>query len=177
MLRIEQLERYGEDNIVVPPSLWISGLFNPMSFLTAIMQVTARANMLALDEMMLMTTITNTQDPAEVEAQPEVGAYVHGFFMSGASWEKGRGPEEGNLMDMIPKELAPELPVVHVTAILKTDHSKVGYYECPVYVQSQRGTQNGVPMFIFKAWLKMESDEADPRKWILAGMCLLLQPE
>jgi hypothetical protein len=32
-------------------------------------------------------------------------------------------------------------------------------------------------MFIFTAWLKMESDEADPRKWILAGMCLLLQPE
>jgi len=66
--RIEQLERYGEDNIVVPPSLWISGLFNPMSFLTAIMQVTARANQLALDQMMLMTTVTNTQDAEEIEA-------------------------------------------------------------------------------------------------------------
>jgi len=97
--------------------------------------------------------------------------------MNGASWEKGRGPEEGNLMDMVPKELAPEMPVVHVTAILKTEHTKVGYYECPVYVTSARGTQNGVPMYIFTAWLKMESDEADPRKWVLAGMCLLLQPE
>merc|ERR1711907_507669 len=136
ILRIEQLQRYGEDNIVVPPSLWISGLFNPMSFLTAIMQVTARQNGLALDQMMLMTTVTNTKDHEEIEAQPEVGAYVHGFFMNGASWEMGRGPEEGNLMDMIPKELAPELPVVHVTAILKVDHVKLGFYECPVYVTS-----------------------------------------
>lgn len=172
ILRIEQLQRYGEDNIVVPPSLWISGLFNPMSFLTAIMQVTARKKMLALDQMMLMTTITNIRDIEGIEAQPEEGAYVHGFFMQGASWEMGRGPEEGNLMDMIPKELAPELPMTHVTAILRVDHSKVGYYECPVYVTSARGGT-----FIFKAWLKLESDEADPRKWVLAGMCLILQPE
>lgn len=68
ILRIEQLQRYGEDEICVPPSLWISGLFNPMSFLTAIMQVTARKHMLALDQMMLMTTITNTRDIAEIEA-------------------------------------------------------------------------------------------------------------
>jgi dynein heavy chain len=52
----------------VPPSLWISGLFNPMSFLTAIMQVTARKHMLALDQMMLMTTITNVRNAEEVEA-------------------------------------------------------------------------------------------------------------
>lgn len=68
ILRIEQLQRYGEDEIVVPPSLWISGLFNPMSFLTAIMQVTARKHMLALDQMMLMTTITNVKNAEEVEA-------------------------------------------------------------------------------------------------------------
>jgi len=37
ILRIEQLQRYGEDNINVPPSLWLPGLFNPMSFLTAIL--------------------------------------------------------------------------------------------------------------------------------------------
>lgn len=143
-----------------------------MGFLTAVMQTTARAKGLALDQMMLMTTVTNTRDPAEIEAQPEDGSYVHGFYMNGSSWEMGRGPEEGNLMDMIPKELAPELPVVLITAILKTDHTKVGYYECPVYVTSTRGGN-----YIFTAWMKMESDEADPRKWVLAGVCLLLQCE
>jgi dynein heavy chain len=36
MLRIEQLEAYSEE-LLAPVSLWISGLFNPMSYLTAIM--------------------------------------------------------------------------------------------------------------------------------------------
>jgi len=36
LLRIQQLNEYSED-LVPPKSLWISGLFNPMSFLTAIM--------------------------------------------------------------------------------------------------------------------------------------------
>ena len=156
----------------MPPSLWISGLFNPMSFLTAVMQVTARANGLALDEMTLQTTVLNERNPEAFEAQPEVGAYVHGFFSQGASWEMGRGAEQGNLMEMIPKELYPELPVVHVTAVLKADLKKVGFYECPSYVTSARGGT-----YIFTAWLKMESDEADPRKWVLAGVALILQPE
>jgi len=37
LLRIRQLELYSEE-LITPASLWISGLFNPMSFLTAIMQ-------------------------------------------------------------------------------------------------------------------------------------------
>lgn len=34
--RIAQLEEYSEE-LIAPISLWISGLFNPMSYLTAIM--------------------------------------------------------------------------------------------------------------------------------------------
>lgn len=50
ILRIAQLEEYSEE-LIAPISLWISGLFNPMSYLTAIMQVTARRDGLALDYM------------------------------------------------------------------------------------------------------------------------------
>jgi len=35
MLRIAQLQEYSEE-LIAPKSLWISGLFNPMSFLTSI---------------------------------------------------------------------------------------------------------------------------------------------
>ena len=41
LLRIEQLTLWGEE-MVTPKVLWISGLFNPMSYLTAIMQNTSR---------------------------------------------------------------------------------------------------------------------------------------
>jgi len=39
--------------MVIPKSLQISLFFNPMSFLTAIMQVTARLKGLPLDDMVL----------------------------------------------------------------------------------------------------------------------------
>lgn len=111
LLRIAQLTEYAEE-LTAPPSLWISGLFNPMSYLTSIMQVTARNNNLALDDMVLKTDVTNTRDPKEITEPASNGCFIHGFFMQGASWELGRGNDQGNLMDMIPKELYPEMPVV-----------------------------------------------------------------
>ncbi|KAL0241503.1 hypothetical protein GEMRC1_006738 [Eukaryota sp. GEM-RC1] len=42
----------------VPPVLWLSGLFNPQSFLTAVMQVTARKNQWPLDNMVIQTEVT-----------------------------------------------------------------------------------------------------------------------
>lgn len=91
-----------------------------MSYLTAIMQVTSRNEGLALDNMMLKTTILNIEKPKDCAERPENGAFIHGFYLQGAKWELGRGQDQGNLMDMIPKELYPELPVVHITSIEKS---------------------------------------------------------
>jgi len=65
LLRIKQLEEYSEE-LIAPPSLWIAGLFNPMSYLTSIMQVTARRDNLALDDMTLKTDVTNIRDQTEI---------------------------------------------------------------------------------------------------------------
>jgi dynein heavy chain len=116
LMRIAQLDEYSEE-LIPPKSLWISAMFNPMSFLTAIKQSTARTKGLPLDGMDLRTTVTNERDPAAVAAPAEDGAFIHGFSLQGASWENGRGGEQGSLGEMIPKELTPELPVMHVTAI------------------------------------------------------------
>ena len=64
-----------------------------MSYLTAIMQVTARRDNLPLDNMTLKTDITNTRDPNEIPEPADNGAYIHGFYIQGASWEIGRGGE------------------------------------------------------------------------------------
>jgi dynein heavy chain len=50
--RCDQLMEYQEE-LEAPKSLWISGLFNPMSFITAIKQVTARKTGQSLDDMVL----------------------------------------------------------------------------------------------------------------------------
>jgi dynein heavy chain len=73
---------------------------------------------------------------------------------------------------MILKELHPDLPLMHVTAVRLSERKTLGYYECPCYVTSMRG-----PTYVFTANLKMESEESDPNKWILAGVALLMGPE
>ena len=73
---------------------------------------------------------------------------------------------------MIPKELTPELPVMHVTAIERALQVSLGFYECPVYITTMRG-----PTIVFTAKLRMESDEFDEKIWILSGVALFMQPE
>jgi len=79
--------------MIPPKTLWISGMFNPMSFLTAIKQSTARSKGLPLDGMDLKTTVTNERDPGSITEAAEEGAYIHGFTLQGAAWENGRGGE------------------------------------------------------------------------------------
>ena len=63
-----------------------------MSFLTAVMQVTARKDQLPLDFMVNRWVFTNYREPRELPNVHEVeGVYVHGLFMEGASWEEGKG--------------------------------------------------------------------------------------
>ena len=47
--RTNQLTQWAQD-LRTPKSLWISGLFNPMAFVTAVMQITARAKAFPLDQ-------------------------------------------------------------------------------------------------------------------------------
>jgi len=84
------------DKFELPKSLWISGLFNSMSFFTAIMQTTSRLESLALDKMALNYVVTEYADPTEIlgDNPCDEGAFVHGLYLEGAGWEKG-GRGEG----------------------------------------------------------------------------------
>jgi dynein heavy chain len=72
-----------------PNVLCISYLFNPMSFLTAIMQKTAREQDLPLDDMVLQTNVSGFKGIDEVAQKAENGAYIHGLYLEGAAWELG----------------------------------------------------------------------------------------
>jgi dynein heavy chain len=86
--RVIQLQLWTQE-LETPMTLCISHLFNPMSFLTAIMQKTARDQELPLDDMVLQTNVTAIRSPEEVNAYPESGAYIHGLYLEGAAWELG----------------------------------------------------------------------------------------
>jgi len=172
ILRCAQLEAWS-DEFITPTVLWLSGLFNPMSFLTAIMQITSRASGQPLDDMCLKTDVRNEYDKEDLTEPAAQGAYVNGFSLEGAGWEQGRNGEQGYLCDMILKELSPVLPIVHVTSIRKSERTVVGMYDCPVYFTTNRGQANFVTMFD----IAMESEDTDEKNWILSGVALLLAPE
>jgi len=98
--------------------------------------------------------------------------YVHGLFLEGAQWEKGRGSEQGYLTEMTPKILHPPLPVMNVIAVQLEERPTLGFYRCPVYYTTMRG-----PTFIFESYLKMENEDDEGHDWVLAGVALIMSPE
>lgn len=161
-----------------PNVVWLSGLFNPMSYLTAIMQVTARKDMLPLDDMCLKTEVMNVFEPEEQTEPCEAGAFIYGLSLEGAGWELGRNGEQGYLCEMLLKELSPTLPIVHVTAIRKGERNTTGMYACPVYFVTQRGQGiNNIPNFVTFFDIACESEDTDVKYWILSGVALFFAPE
>ncbi|CDJ53066.1 hypothetical protein EBH_0006090 [Eimeria brunetti] len=177
--RVKQLEEWSAD-FTLPCPLWISGLFNPMSFLTAVMQVRARAESLALDRMCLRWTVTNIRYGAAAAggqagatqqqplSAPETGVFIHGLFLEGAAWEEGKGEVEGNLTTSQPKVLQYPMPVFLVEAIPAAEVDNTAMYSCPVYLTSARG-----PTYVTTANLRMGADDSE-RRWILAGVALTM---
>ena len=155
--------------LTLPLVINLSLLCNPMSFVTAIKQVTARAKGYSLDELTIMTEVTNYTSEDMIKEYPASGVYVTGMFLQGAKWEEGDGDVPGFLTDMLPKELDPKIPIMNIFSLPNSEKSIVGYYECPVYYTTVRGAT-----YIFTAYLRMESEETDPNKWVLAGVSIIL---
>ncbi|KAJ3128700.1 hypothetical protein HK098_003691 [Nowakowskiella sp. JEL0407] len=161
--RIKELEQWVAE-FQLPSVVWLPGLFNPQSFLTAIMQTTARKNEWPLDRMTLTVDVTK-KAREEFSGAPREGAYIHGLFMEGARWDINTGMIQESLL----KELTPPMPVIYVKAIPIDKKETKGVYECPVYRTRQRG-----PTYIWTFNLKTKER---PQKWILGGVCLLSSAE
>ena len=86
-----------------------AGLFNPQSFLTAVMQTTARRNDWPLDKTVLVTEVTKKL-PEQLDGPSRDGAFVHGLTLEGARWDE----KTGCLEESLPKELLCSMPVSSV---------------------------------------------------------------
>ncbi|KAJ1562568.1 Dynein heavy chain 9, axonemal [Cladochytrium tenue] len=159
LLRIKELESWVAE-FQLPSVVWLPGLFNPQSFLTAVMQTTARKMEWPLDRMVLTVDVTK-KAKEEFSGAPREGAYVHGLFMEGARWDTASGMIQESLL----KELTPSMPVIYIKAVPVDKRETKGVYECPVYRTRQRG-----PTFVWTFNLKTKER---PQKWILGGVALL----
>ncbi|VEL12571.1 unnamed protein product [Protopolystoma xenopodis] len=159
--RVKELELWTTD-FQLPNTVWLGGLFNPQSFLTAIMQQMARKNEWPLDRMVLQCDVTK-KAREDMTAPPRDGAYTHGLFMEGARWDV----QTNLIAEARLKELAPAMPVVFLRAIPVDRQDLRGVYPCPVYKTKTRG-----PTFVWTFNLKSKER---PARWVLGGVALLLQ--
>lgn len=146
-------------------SVWIPGLFNPMAYVTAVLQTTARKDNLPLDELDVWTDVTTSLSKDTIVEYSEDGMYVHGLFMEGARWDTKRGM----IADSTPKVLHPKLPIVRVRAVLHSEFSQDKIYMCPVFTTTKRGGT-----FTFAATL---STNQPVNKWVLAGVAIVMSDD
>merc|ERR1712146_29859 len=158
--RAEQLTRWCDEPTSIPVVTDLSLCFNPQSFLTSIMQVTAQTQQKELDKLTIMTDVTRKQ-VEEVETAVRDGAYVTGLYLEAARWDS----KQACLEECFPRILFDKIPVVVCRAILRDKLETNGVYTCPVYKTTFRG-----PTYVFDATLRTKHP-AD--KWTLAGVVML----
>jgi len=159
--RFKDLELWTSD-FQLPYAVTLGYLFNPQSFLTAIMQTTARKNEWPLDRMCLSVDITK-RTKEELGGAPREGAYIWGLYLEGARWDM----QTSQLAEAKLKEITSAMPVIFVKAIPIDRMDTKGMYECPVYKIKTRGAH-----FVWTFYLKTKER---PGKWVLGGVALLLQ--
>uniref|UniRef100_A0AAQ5ZFV7 Dynein axonemal heavy chain 11 n=1 Tax=Amphiprion ocellaris TaxID=80972 RepID=A0AAQ5ZFV7_AMPOC len=160
MQRCKELDSWTQD-LSLPSVVWISGLFNPQSFLTAVMQSLARKNEWPLDKVNLTVDVTK-KFKEEFNQPAREGAYVYGLYMEGARWDT----QTGVITEARLKELTPAMPVISVRAVPNDRQETRNIYECPLYKTKIRG-----PTYVWTFSLKTRER---PAKWVLAGVALLL---
>jgi dynein heavy chain len=159
--RISQLNDWVASPLDTPVVTWLPGLFNPPSFLTAIMQIVAQAQSLELDKLTLVTDVTKKIAPEEFTAAAKDGTYISGLFLEGGSWNINGSVLESSK----PREMFCPLPVINIRPAI-VDKFEPGTFLCPVYKTQQRG-----PTYVFSLQLKTKSD---PGKWVLAGVVSIM---
>jgi len=145
----------------VPIVTWLSGLFNPASFLTAVMQTAAQTNQLELDKLSIAVEVTKKFDASDFTAPSRDGSYVHGLSLEGAKWNT----QSGMLQAAAPREMTSPMPVLNCKA-LPANRVESSVYCCPCYKTLRRAHT-----FVFAANLKTKAPAA---KWVLAGTALIL---
>uniref|UniRef100_T1IH86 AAA+ ATPase domain-containing protein n=1 Tax=Strigamia maritima TaxID=126957 RepID=T1IH86_STRMM len=161
LLRVKELELWTAEFQLLP-SVWLGGLFNPQSFLTSVMQTTARKSEMPLDKMCVQIDVTK-KIREDFTSAPREGAFIHGLFMEGARWDLAASTINESLM----KELFAIMPVIYIKAIHVDKQDNRNMYQCPVYKTRTRG-----PTYVWTFNLKSKERTT---KWIMAGVCLLLQ--
>jgi len=156
--RVQQLVDWQGSPMDLPRCLWLGGLINPQSYLTAIKQMKAQRESLELDRLTIQTDVVGKKSAEEVEVSKD-GAHITGLYITGATFD----PVSLTVEKSKPRQMETLMPVLNVRSILIEKLDLKGIFSCPVYKTQQRG-----PTYVFQAQLKTKSI---PMRWVMAGVC------
>ncbi|KAJ3088912.1 Cytoplasmic dynein 2 heavy chain 1 [Quaeritorhiza haematococci] len=142
-------------NLLSQP-IQLSNLFNPITFLNALRQQTARKVQLPMDELKLVSTWGS----GNTLSTPVV-ASIEGLYLQGCNFDGVRLSEaSANDPSFVPA------PVCHVAWVSKAANHNDGHLEVPLYATPSREQ--------LVATLQLPSSSGDSAQWILAGVALLI---
>jgi hypothetical protein len=136
----------------------LGAFFHPEEFLTAVLQIYARKNVVPFDSLAWQTTPI-AEDP---ETPPDEGIFIEGLPIEGAKWDIGTKA----LTECGPKDLMNLLPVMHLSPTqTKKMYSPDEFYECPVFRTQNRGTGAlDLPNYIIS--LMLPTGTESPDHWV-----------
>ncbi|XP_045784195.1 dynein axonemal heavy chain 6 [Maniola jurtina] len=190
-LRLDFIEKWLIDGAA--PSSWVSGLFFPQGLLTGALQAYARRYRVPIDALMFDFEPINfflaqedvfkhskqkktKEEPTDMVVfgpleKPEDGVNIHGLFIDAGRWD----PQQNLLVDALPGQMNPPLPVVWFKPVLSLPKPD-SRYEAPLYKTSERAgtlsTTGHSTNFVLPVLLpsNMHSEF-----WIIRGTALLTQ--
>jgi len=117
--RLEMLNLWKDDPTIINKTIcFLNRLYKTNSYLTAIKQVCAQQTGKGLNKLYIQTDVQK-----KFHWEPEIpgmlqriedGAYVFGFQLEGAAWEKNSGQME----ESIPKQQFSVVPIIHCKAVM-----------------------------------------------------------
>ncbi len=166
IVRINSFKTWGEEE--APKCFWLASFTYPSGFLTAILQFSARKNVIAVDQLSFDFLIQPTLSDDSISAAPKEGSFVKNMILEGAQWSFS----EMALADAEPMMLFSPVPVVLFKPITKKKAAGDSIYQCPLYVYPNRNGSPTRPSFV--VWVEVKSGAHEPGFWIKRGTAMLL---
>ncbi|XP_076026906.1 dynein axonemal heavy chain 2 [Genypterus blacodes] len=164
--RVDQFAKWAETGHA-PKLFWLSGFTFPNSFLTAVLQSSARQHNISVDTLS-WEFLVSTVDDSHLLSPPKDGVFIQGLYLEGAGWDK----KNSCLVEAEPMQMVCPIPTIHFKPVENRKKMSKSMYLCPCYYFPVRSGRAGRASFVVAVELK--SGAVTPDHWIKRGTALLM---